>query len=511
MLWPSYNREEVEMSKRKHQRRSAGQVGLVRPSYVDRSGALKESRSYAARFTDHRGIARALGLGTGDSRAAEALAKTVELLVGAAASRSGLDRDLSERVRAMPPKLRATLARWDLVPSAMAGLSLALSDLLAEYRQHLAESSEPKHVDLEVGRCEDLFARCGARLLVDVEARTVERVLREARASKEWSASTRNYVAGAARRFTAWAFERQLVHVDPLAPVAAVAVKPEDRTFNRRPLSVDEARRLLRAAASGPKLDGVDGSTRQLVYRVALELGLRRGELAGLRVGDLDLADLDRATVLVRGAISKNGRSATLPLRRSLAEALQARTRLSTPSAPVFALRKHWRAGEAVKADCERAGIEAVGSAGVVDLHSLRHTFATWTQEAPHRITIDLMRHTPLGVTAGYQHTDAETLRPWIVKLLPSLAEAEAVATQVGAESDAARVAAGAEAFAAVLHRVLHEPATYNRTRLHSKPRSLGLGGRGSGETGRRSGLKIRSPQGRGGSSPPFPTRTSPR
>ena len=55
-----------------------------------------------------------------------------------------------------------------------------------------------------------------------------------------------------------------------------------DLRRQRRALSLDELRKLLNATWNGPERFGMSGAARALLYRLAVETGLRRGELASL-------------------------------------------------------------------------------------------------------------------------------------------------------------------------------------------------------------------------------------
>jgi integrase len=470
------------MSKRREKRRAPGSVYLDRPAYVDRSGVLKEARTWSASFVDHRGMRRRLGLGVTDKTAAQELARTIERLIGSAKSSAGVDGDLAARIRAMTPKLRTRLAEIGLVPHAQAALSLKLADLLGEYKTSQLEHVSTKQAEQVVSRCRRVFNIAGCVLWADISTVAVERALRTLRESgdpaqrraatktkpavqpKPISARSRNFMLTAARGFTRWCVERGLAESDPLRPLRRLKLSDSDATFTRRALSADDARRIMEAAAAGPTIQGVDGPTRALAWRLMLEAGLRKNEVARLTVADLNLRDRNKATLTVRARKnSKNKRTETLPLRRSLADALAARVTLKTPSALVFGMGAWWRAAEALTVDLASAGVAAETEAGVVDAHALRHTFATWLAEAPERIVTALMRHTP-DTLAGrtYQHVDVESLRAWL-KLLPDLT------APVGADAATQRKAAGAEMLDPVLRAVLRRLLASDRTRLHSE------------------------------------------
>jgi integrase len=126
-------------------------------------------------------------------------------------------------------------------------------------------------------------------------------------------------------------------------------------------------------------------------------------------VADLAL-DGDRPTLTLSGAITKNGKPATLPLRADLADALRAEVTGRRPTDPVFEipadlLRRFY-------ADLKRAGIPRVDARGrLVDIHALRTTFGTHLAVAGVPITTaqKLMRHSDPKLTANV-YTDAGLL-----------------------------------------------------------------------------------------------------
>ena len=68
----------------------------------------------------------------------------------------------------------------------------------------------------------------------------------------------------------------------PVAHLKGLNVKT-DRRHDRRPLEVDEVRRLLEATRACRKRYGMTGPERAMVYRLAVETGLRANELRTLK------------------------------------------------------------------------------------------------------------------------------------------------------------------------------------------------------------------------------------
>ncbi len=177
-----------------------------------------------------------------------------------------------------------------------------------------------------------------------------------------------------------------------------------DRRRERRALTHEELATLLAATESQPVRHGMPGPERALLYRVAVETGLRRNELMTLLVGDLDLAESERASVRVRATNAKNGRNARLPLRAATASALGAHVAERLPMAQVFDTPAYWRAAPMLAEDLAAAGIPVHDDAGrVVDFHALRTTFGTNLARGavPLQIAQRLMRHSDPKLTSS--------------------------------------------------------------------------------------------------------------
>jgi integrase/recombinase XerD len=145
-------------------------------------------------------------------------------------------------------------------------------------------------------------------------------------------------------------------------------------------------------------------------------LGLRRGEVAGLGLDDIDWRG---GEILVRG---KGGRQDVLPLPVDVGEAIVSylRRRPRIEDRTLF-LRVHAPAGplhpsgvlSIVRAACQRAGLPRVGA------HQLRHTAATGMLRGGASLAEigQVLRHRDQRTTARYAKVDRATLRrlarPW--------------------------------------------------------------------------------------------------
>lgn len=148
-----------------------------------------------------------------------------------------------------------------------------------------------------------------------------------------------------------------------------------------------------------------------------LRLGLRAGELAVLRLDDIDWR---AGELVVRG---KGGRQDRLPLPTEVGEAIAAYLqrgrprsdrrevllRARAPSGPIAAATVR----STVRRACRRAGIAELGA------HRLRHTVACEMVSAgvPLVQVAQVLRHHSLQTTAVYARVDLQRLRllaaPW--------------------------------------------------------------------------------------------------
>lgn len=178
-----------------------------------------------------------------------------------------------------------------------------------------------------------------------------------------------------------------------------------DRTLPRG-LEPAAVRRLL-SSCDRRRLVG----RRDFAILLLSRLGLRAGEVAGLRLDDVDWR---RGVLLIRG---KGGRFDELPLPADVGQALVSylRRRPRCRSRAVFvratAPRRELNRstiGWVVRAACDRAGLPRVGA------HRLRHTAAT--EMLRHGASLaeigEVLRHREQKTTAIYAKVDRTALRP---------------------------------------------------------------------------------------------------
>jgi len=217
-----------------------------------------------------------------------------------------------------------------------------------------------------------------------------------------------------------------LLASNPTAKVKRPAVAPREARY----LSTDDVRRLL---------SHLDGLRYRLAVHVMATTGMRRGEVAGLRWSDVDLAkgELTVAGIVVRvaGALAwtapKTDRSRRrIPLTAGLVAELKAHRKAQVTerlhagdqwvdTGAVFATEVGgWvdprNLLRTVEIAADKAGIDDVGA------HTLRHSAAVgWLESGVHiKAAADLLGHASISITGDlYGHTSDDAARAAITGL----------------------------------------------------------------------------------------------
>jgi site-specific recombinase XerD len=225
------------------------------------------------------------------------------------------------------------------------------------------------------------------------------------------SVSTAQNFVAALRAFLRFCFIEGVIGVD--LSQAALPVTGRRRSSLPRGIAKDEAAALLGSCDRRTAI----GRRDYAVIITLLRLGLRRGEVAGLTLGDIDW----RAGELV--VVGKGARSDRLPLPADVGDAIAAyltRGRPASDRREVFLCARApfepiaaGTVASTVRRACRRAGVAEVGS------HRLRHTVACEMVAAhvPLPQIAQVLRHKSLQSTAIYARVDLDRLRllaqPW--------------------------------------------------------------------------------------------------
>lgn len=290
----------------------------------------------------------------------------------------------------------------------------AVEELLAGFGRYLADERAvaASTANLYLKRARRFVARCAAdgdvgRLVAaDVSAA----VLAEC---ETLSAGSAQYFVSALRAFLRYCYLESRTEID----LSAAALWVTGRRTSWLPKGMDAADvgALLSSCDRGQAAGRRDYAVLLLLSR----LGLRAGEVARLRLDDIDW----RAGELV--VAGKGRRYDRLPLPVEVGEAIASYLRdgrpptscrevfvsLAAPIGPLGAMA----VSDLVRRGCRRAGVEPVGA------HRLRHALAVDLVAAGASLPEigQILRHAGMSATAVYARVDIEALRsvaqPWPV------------------------------------------------------------------------------------------------
>ncbi len=257
-----------------------------------------------------------------------------------------------------------------------------------------------------------LIPALGKHPLAKLAPQHVQTMLNE-QLTRDLSPRTVQYTRAVLRRALGQALKWGLVARN----VATLVDPPRSRLYPVRPLTPDQARRLL---------DAVKGDRLEALYSVAVSLGLRQGEALGLRWDDVDL---DAKTLTVRHAMQRvDGKPTFVEPKTN-----RSRRTISMPASVVTALRGHkvrqleerllagsrWQDWSLVF--CSTIGTPLDGSnvthrfqkhlerAGLPHqrFHDLRHCCASLllTQDVHPRVVMEILGHSQISLTMNtYSH-----------------------------------------------------------------------------------------------------------
>jgi integrase len=313
-----------------------------------------------------------------------------------------------------------------LIDPAAAHRKTALDAHLLAFESHLEDKNNTRdHIDKTLSRCRRIIRRIDAQVAGDISAEGVDAALASFRRGG-MSLSTSNGYFRAMRTFCRWLLRTGRIAANPLAGLSCAKVTDADRKRKRRPLTDDEAARLISTTRRSPEsFTGLTGPDRAMLYLLAINTGLRASELASLTPESFELGE-DRSLVRCQAGYTKNGQEAELPLRRDVAT--QVRNWLADKPAgrPVWpgTWASHRHGAEMIRIDLTAADVDYEDDRGrVVDFHALRHTFiSNLARAGVHpRNAQALARHSTIDLTMNtYSHVSMNDLARDI-EALPSV------------------------------------------------------------------------------------------
>ncbi len=372
--------------------------------YKDKNGRKKYLKNWWIELKDHNQIVRRFS-GFPDKQQSMLLGKQIERLVNYKNAGEQPDGQLTKFIEGMSPKLRSKLADLELLDSKTIAAGTPLSKHVDDFFQSLlAKGDTEKQANTVISRVKRVLDGCKFEKWNDIVASKIEQYLSKMRNSGEGiSAQTSNFYLKAVKQFCRWMVLDQRANPLQLDHLKGLNVKT-DRRHDRQALQPDQIRKLLEVTKDAPTRFGMTGFERAMLYRLAVETGLRRNELKSLTVSSFDF---DHCTVTVEAAYSKHRRQDILPLRVETAEELQKFLTGKIAAVKVF-LNIPDKTSKMLKADLDEAGIPYIDDAGrYADFHSLRHSTGSLLAAAGvhPKVIQSIMRHSDINLTMSrYTH-----------------------------------------------------------------------------------------------------------
>jgi len=349
-------------------------------TYKNREGQTRQTAKWYIEFRDHNETIRRLPAFTSKA-ASEEMARNIVKLVGYYKASGGqVDFGLTTWLETLPTKVKLKLCKIGLLQPQRLINSKTLREHIADFESSMqARGRNRKHIRLTVGKIVRVCTACNFQVWTDVSADRVEHCLLSLREQDNGiGQSTFNAYVVALKSIGNWMVENGRATISPLRTLQKLTVTDSEE---RRALTVEEARKLLRVTETAPDRYGLSGHERSLIYRLAIETGLRSSELKSLKVESFDF-DCNPACVCVARANTKNKQAACLELSSTTSELIRQHLMNKMPGTLAFNMPASTHTAEMLRADLEDAAIPATDEAGrVLVFHSLRHTRGVWLFE----------------------------------------------------------------------------------------------------------------------------------
>ena len=342
------------------------------------------------------------------------LADTIERLMDIYHSDDVMSLELRRAVDCMPSRIVKRLEKMGLLTAARAAGKNRLEDHLVGFIDNLkAKRCDDKHVSGVENMIKRVCQQCKFNVISDLDANRFTAFIN----SLDVAVKTKRHYIATIKQFAGWLYDTGRLPKNYFKLIKLPKVLKSDEVHARRALTADEVARLIRAAKTGKPFRGISGVERALIYRLAVESGLRYNEIRTLKVSDFDF---DNYTVQIRDVNEKARRGAILPLRKSTVAEIKQFLRSKTPQSTAFMLKKGYMM---IRTDLEAAGIAYEVDGLYADFHSLRHSTASLLIQtgANPKVIQSLMRHTDLNLTMStYTHIYAgqqkETIENWLIR-----------------------------------------------------------------------------------------------
>jgi integrase len=369
-----------------------------------------------------------------DKKASESFLMNLQEIINRKAAHREPSPDLQEWIDEMPNRILKKLVEWKLVPARRAAATVCLKDHLKDFKSYLENKGNTlPYCHKAHTRIESVLDGCKVTVLADVSESKIQKFLADEIQAKHIGRKTANHYIAIVKTFFHWLIQDGRAYTNPVEHIGPMDTA-QDNKRQRRSLTADEMRLLLRTTANGPDRRGITGPERAMHYETAAMTGLRAAELRALKVSDFDFG---ASVVRLAAKHTKNRQDAVQPLKPDLAKRLKEYLSGKKPDSPAFKTAASSHEVRVLRQDLEAAKIKEVDDSGrVFDFHSFRVFYASMLAASGTnpKTAMELMRHSDIRLTMNvYSHAYRESLTAAVDTLpdlsTPDIAEQRATGT----------------------------------------------------------------------------------
>ncbi len=376
--------------------------------YKPKNSDGKQRKNWYITFCSD-GIRRRIAIST-NKKATERIAAAID---GILACNGSLTPELQIFIEGMNSQLRSKLLsfgviRKEHVPQTSKHAGKLLADHIKDFTDSIrAAGAKDKYTRYVQRTLTNTFNACGFDAIEDIDAHAVYKHLGDTRGIDGIGQSTFNSYLGFVKQFYRWLVEEKRAKANPLQHLRTVT--QTEKRHQRRALTLDQQYRLIEVTVNESEHSNMTGHVRALLYRTALQTGLRANELRSLTVSSFDFTE---RSITLTEAQTKNDKYAVVTMPQALSDDMQAYLSGKMPNVQVFRIRT--APALMIKKDLAAASIEYKTDEGYADFHALRHTFGTnlYLAGVHPADAMILMRHSSITLTMNlYTHTTRASLQ----------------------------------------------------------------------------------------------------
>lgn len=376
-------------------------------------GKLKESKIFTIEFEDHTSTKRRIK-GDRNFDIAMHYARQIERFIRHKKLNEKPDLDLVYWLQQDAPEhIRESLLEHSIIEERDAAAGRELLDHVKDFETYLEIERTKHHAKQTADRVRRIVNAGSFRTWQDINESAVKEVVsrfkiirNKTETEKLISQQNQKHYLRIMKQFCRWAEEKAKIIIR--SPLSGMTVgKAVEKVRERRILSEADLTKFLEAVKGFEKRYFLTGYERYLVYRLAVETGLRANEIRVLKIGSFNL---EKRIVFLDAVKTKNRKICSLPIRLQTSLELKDHFRGKLPVVQAFQVPVH--TARMIKEDLEQAGLSYKDDQGrVFDFHALRHQFGSMlAAKGVHPKTAQsLMRHSDINLTmALYTHSLVE-------------------------------------------------------------------------------------------------------